>query len=396
MSQNQAQCAFSTQIQGDSLIQLKDGRILSYFFRSNYRIRIYDSKAYQRLFTINLYQPICKYEKDNGNIKGEYEPEKFDLADENENKGFYEYNFRKIIPSYEGAYEDEGETKNSIKELNNGKILVGYKNYLIEITLKEDSHESKVIYKINTAILDVNELPDTKIIVISKDKIKVLNNENGEYIVTKEYQIKDNWKIVPVSSKHRFYGKFHQYYSSELLPNNRLLLNSFSTELSYNGGCGTHPPQEFSHSKIIFINTENFEEIKITEEFRIDAKYIVLNDIIVIQAYVKLLIYDINSLELIKKRELIESNHYLYKYDDKYLVSISEEEKRNWINVYKVQDNDVVKYSQLNIKISFDEIIGWNGYSIQGYNNKFLLTLKDKRVLVICHKKMIVLNLNIE
>ena len=118
--------------------------------------------------------------------------------------------------------------------------------------------------------------------------------------------------------------------------------------------------------------------------------------ILLLQAYIDIFIYDINSLELIKNGQLIERLHYLYKYDDKYLVSISEEEKRNWINVYKLQDNDVVKYSQLNIKISFDEIIGWNGYSIQGYNNKFLLTLKDKRVLVICHKKMIVLNLNIE
>ena len=394
MSQNQAECVFTTEIQGDSLIQLKDGRILSYFFRSDYRIRIYGNKSFQRMFTINLYQSICKYEKDNGNIKEEYKPEDYDLTEEN--TGYYEYNFSKIIPSYDGAYEDEGENKNSIKELSNGKIIVGYKNYLIEITLKEDTYESKVIYKINKAILDVNELPDKKIIIISNDKIKILNNENGEYIVKKEYPIKDNWKIVPVSSKHRFYGEFHQYYSSELLPNNRLLLNSFSTEVSYNGGCGTHPPQEFSHSKIIFINTENFEEINTTEEFQIDAKYIVLNNIIVIQAYVDLLLYDINSLELIKNSELIERMHYLYKYDNNYLISISQYEKRNWINVYKVQDNDVVKYSTLNKEISFEEIRGWNGYSIHGYNNKFLLTLKDKRVLVICHDKMVVLKLNIE
>ena len=234
------------------------------------------------------------------------------------------------------------------------------------------------------------------IIIISNNKIKILNNENGKYIVQKEYPIKENWKIIPVSSKERFYGEFHQYYSSELLPNNRLLLNSFSTELSYNGGCGTHPPQEFSHSKIIFINIENFEEIKTTEEFQIDAKYIVLNNIIVIQAYVDLLLYDINSLELIKNSELIERMHYLYKYDNNYLISISQYEKRNWINVYKVQDNDVIKYSTLNKEISFEEIRGWNGYSIHGYNNKFLLTLKDKRVLVICHDKMVVLKLNIE
>ena len=153
-------------------------------------------------------------------------------------------------------------------------------------------------------------------------------------LCSKEYPIKNTWKIIPVSSKHRFFGKFNQYYSSELLPNNRLLLNSFSTELSYNGGCGTHPPQEFSHSKIIFINTDNFEEIKITDLFKTDIKYFELDNIIVIQYYIYLLIYDINSLELIKNCELVERQHYMYKYDDKYLITISEEEKSNNINIY--------------------------------------------------------------
>ena len=58
---------------------------------------------------------------------------------------FYKSNFPKIIPSYDDAYEDEGKTKNKIKELSNGKIIVGYKNYLIEINLKEGTYESKII-----------------------------------------------------------------------------------------------------------------------------------------------------------------------------------------------------------------------------------------------------------
>ena len=122
--------------------------------------------------------------------------------------------------------------------------------------------------KIDINILDINEISNNRLIIITNIKILILKKENSEYIIINEYQINNNWKIIPMSATHRYYGGFKQYFSSYVLHNDKLLLNSFSTELRYNGWCGTHPPTEFSNSKIIFIDLKNFEEISSTETFK--------------------------------------------------------------------------------------------------------------------------------
>ena len=109
--------------------------------------------------------------------------------------------------------------------------MIGRDNYLFQLKLKEKDYEVKIVNKLNDIILDINELPDHRIIVITDNNIIVFNQEKDEYIIKRQYPIKDSWKIVAVSSTERFYENFHQYYSSEILPNKRLLLNSFSTEL---------------------------------------------------------------------------------------------------------------------------------------------------------------------
>ena len=387
----EAQIIFSKTVNGDSILQLKDGSLLFYYFRSKYGISIYNEKSFQKIFAINILKAIKKYENDNvigEDGKSKEEQDSNDQEDEDEEEYFERRRF---------MYEDSEDTKrkNSIKELSNGVILIGRDNYLIELKLKEKDYEVKIVYKLNDIILDINELPDHRIIVITDNNIILFNQEKGEYNIKQQYPVKANWKIVAVSSTERFYGNFHQYYSSEILPNNRLLLNSFSTELSYNSGCGTHPPYEFSYSKIIFIDTKNFEEIKSTELFEIDAKHIVLDNVILIQDYKNLLIYDINSLELIKNTKLFERMHYMYRFDDKYFVTVSLDEERNDLLVYKNQNNDVIEYCGFRTKITFEKIIGWNHYPIRGYNDKFLFTLKDKRVIILCHNNLYALQLSL-
>ena len=388
----EAQIIFSKTVNGDSILQLKDGSLLFYYFRSKYGISIYNEKSFQKIFAINILKAIKKYENDNvigEDGKSKEEQDSNDQEDEDEEEYFERRRF---------MYEDSEDTKrkNSIKELSNGVILIGRDNYLIELKLKEKDYEVKIVNKLNDIILDINELPDHRIIVITDNNIILFNQEKGEYNIKQQYPVKANWKIVAVSSTERFYGNFHQYYSSEILPNNRLLLNSFSTELSYNSGCGTHPPYEFSYSKIIFIDTKNFEEIKSTELFEIDAKHIVLDNVILIQDYKNLLIYDINSLELIKNTKLFERLHYMYRFDDKYFVTVSLDEERNDLLVYKNQNNDVIEYCGFRTKITFEKIIGWNHYPIRGYNDKFLFTLKDKRVIILCHNNLYALQLTLE
>ena len=53
-------CLESKDINGDSLLQIKDGRILAYFFRNNRHLTIYDEKSLNEIFNIDLQKSIEK------------------------------------------------------------------------------------------------------------------------------------------------------------------------------------------------------------------------------------------------------------------------------------------------------------------------------------------------
>lgn len=356
---------------GDSIIQLNDGRILAYYFRIFNDLTVYSQDTFEKILTIDLSELIQSQMKENKSNT--------DNTDE-----YYERN-----------YEYKGSSF-SIKELKNNFILVGFYKFLIELNIHEKTFDSKIIYKCEDEIKDVNELSDQRIIIFTNKNILIINKENNEYILKEKHIIKENWKIVPVSSKYRWFGEFKQYFSSTELPNKRLLLNSFSTEKSYNGGCGTHPPCEFSHSKIIFIDLKNCEEISSTEEFKIDAKSVVLKNLIIIQAYRDIYIYDINTLDNIKTFSVNNSYYYLYKYNDDYLISISQNENNNNLLIYKVEENNIVEKTEIKQNFKFDIKYGFNHYPIQEYNNKILFTLQDKRIILLCHHKITILSLKID
>ena len=388
METKEAELQCSSKVEGDSLIQLKDGRILFYYFRENNTLSLYNEKTFLKILEIDLYELIEKYAKE--------ELEKKEKNKEKKEEGKDKINEDEDIFYEKRKYQSINSYKNCIKELDNGSVLIGRNNHLIELIFHEKTYDYKVVKELDDTIVDVNELSDKRIIVITNDNIIIFNRENGDYIMNKEYPIKNNWKIISQESRSRFYGKFKQYFSSYVLPNDRLLLNSFSTELSYHGGCGTHPPQEFSNSKIIFIDLKTFEEIKSTDTFGIDAKHIVLDKIIVIQAYKDIIIFDINTLEIIKKIKLKRDDGYMYKFDNKYLITISEEEENNDLTIFKYQENDLVKHCVVQANISFEKTIGWNGYTIIGYNNKLLFTLKNKKVIILSHNKIYSLQLSID
>ena len=65
----------------------------------------------------------------------------------------------------------------SIKELNDGPILFGYNKYFMEVKLNNKNYEGKVVSKIDDIILNINELPDKKIIVITNKDIKIYIKE---------------------------------------------------------------------------------------------------------------------------------------------------------------------------------------------------------------------------
>ena len=81
----------------------------------------------------------------------------------------------------------------------------------------------------------------------------ILKRENEEYNIKEEFKMKNDWKTEKRSNTE--YANFYQYFSSEVLPNNRLLLKSFSKEIWY-GSQDVIPStsQEYFKLKIIFID----------------------------------------------------------------------------------------------------------------------------------------------
>ena len=59
-----AEVMFSNEVSGDSLIQLKDGKLIFYYFRENSFLQIYNDKTLQKIKKINLFKPINKYQKE--------------------------------------------------------------------------------------------------------------------------------------------------------------------------------------------------------------------------------------------------------------------------------------------------------------------------------------------
>ena len=313
---------------------MKDGKIIFYYFREGESIYIYNGKSFKKLFEINLYKEAKKSKKENSDKATEKEKNKKEEEEEEEN-GYddkYRYYF---LPSEKYKRKN---IKNCIKELDNDLILIGHGTHLFEINLKEKSYDSKIVKIFENIILEINELADRRIIIITDKNILFFQKVENEYIIKNEYLIHDNWKIVPLSSKGWFHGDFNQYYYSYVLPNNRLLLNSFSTEKGRYGWCGTHPPDEYSQSKIIFIDMNNFTEIKSTEEYGIDTRCILLANSIIIQAHKNFFIYDINSLEIIKNIKLDKFYGYIYKYDEQNMILLSEDEKKNDLYILKYQN----------------------------------------------------------
>ena len=357
---------FSGNILADSLIQLKDGRLIFYYFRGSSIISIYDSKTFHKLFEVYLFKLIQDLEKENE-------------SKNTEDWKIYFYYFK----------------KKSIKELDNDEILIGYDKYLFELNKNNKSYNCQVIKKMDNNILDINEISDKRLIIITNQEFVVLKKENLEYIIKEKYPMKDNWKIIPMSSTNICYDKFNQYFSTYVLPKDKLLLNSFSTEVSYNRGCATHPPREISNSKIIFIDLKNFEEITSTKTFEIDAKYIIFENIIAIQAYDEVIIYDINSLKIINNIKLKKCHGYMYKFDEHYILTLPINEEKNTLTIYKRENNDLIECNRIETNISYKKYYRRLGYPKKKYNNKFLLKLKDKRIIIICHNKINLLKLEI-
>ena len=363
MEEKKFQFLFTKEIEGNLMIPLKDGKIIFYYFREDYNIFIYNEKTFQKLFEIDLISKIKQL---------------------NEEKEYFfnlQYGFDK--------------NKNSIKELDNGIILLGLYKYLLELKLYKNSYDLKIIKKFDDIILDINELSDKRIIVLTTNDIIEINENNKEYNIKVKYTIKENWKMIAKSLTNKYYKDFNQYFYSNVLPNHKLLLKSFSTEYYLFRRCNRSPYPQISNSKFVLIDLKNFEEISSTETFENYNEYIVLENGIIIQSSYHLIIYDINTLKLIKDIYFPNLYGHIHKFNNQQLLVFSEdEEKKKVIKIYKIDNNDLIELCRIKTYLSIDNN---NNHIVELFDyNKCLCKMRDKRIIVLCYNRIYILSLNID
>ena len=361
MIKKEVQFIMRAKIEADTIIQLKEGRLLFYHFREDYNIYVYNEKTFEKLYEIDL-----------KNLKYEF-MKKFEGDKEKIEKDDYIY-------SIDNKY-NEKLNKNSIKELDNGLILVGRDKYLIELNLNKKNYEYKLAKFLDDNILEINELSDKRIMVITTQKIILYERKKEEYIFKEEYELNSSWKF----SIKGFYRDFNQYFFSYELPNNRLLLNSLLIA-RISSGCLFGGLHKIFKSKIIFIDLKNFETILSNEDFDKDAKYIILENEIVIQSYETLTIYDINSLEPIKVINYKNGLGYLYKFDRNHLIASSVNDEKNNLVIYKIENKDLIKQYVIKAQLFEKILLDSNKRMIGGC--EFIFLLRDKRILILCYDKI--------
>ena len=367
-------------INGESILQLKDGKLLFYNPIGGARIILYSQKTFQKIYELNFDKLIKKLEEENA---------EFDEEDDDEKPW--------LKSRWSRRYSRDYNDKISIKELDNGLLLIGYNKYLIEFYPYENIYSSKVVKKFKATIMDIIVLSEKRFIIIANDNIKEVIKEKEKYVIKKKYPFKENWKDKPSRSTIDIeYSDFHQYYCSYLLSNDKLLLNNFSIESFDYTGCCSHPTEHLTYSKIILIDLKNFEEIASTKAFNKYLRVIILKNIIVVQVCKNLTLYDINSLQPIKDIKLERYYNFLYKYNNKYLIAISVEENNDNINIFKIENNDLIKSYSISKYLSFMKKYRSNDYFIEEYINNPLLILKDKRIIIIYENKLYILKINFD
>ena len=175
---------------------------------------------------------------------------------------------QKNLISFNENEEEESIIITSVKEIEKGKIFCCAKDlYVISIKSKDNINKEKIIMPNDESILDVIKLKNGKILGVTKNTILEIKIEEN-YKIYPLFKIPKNWLIKSYEEKRRFYSGFKQYINLYELPNDRLLIHSHSTELSHNGGCGTHPPYEICINKIYILNWSNFEIVHQFDELK--------------------------------------------------------------------------------------------------------------------------------
>ena len=68
----------------------------------------------------------------------------------------------------------------------------------------------------------------------------------------------------------------------------------------------------------------------------------------------------------------------MYKYDNQYFIIIWKKEENNYLKVFSIQNQDVIKFNKIESNLFFHKEYDRNQNEITRYYNKFLFKLKNK------------------
>ena len=138
---------------------------------------------------------------------------------------------------------------------------------------------------------------------------------------------------------------------------------------------------------------KNFEQILSTETFDNSTNIKILKNEIIIQTHNKMLVYNINSLEVISNKSFVKGYGMFYKYCNNYVISHPKYgTDENTFLIYKIKFNNLEKYCE--IKSEVFKKLNFEYYeSILAYNHIFIL--KNKSMVIFKYSKMYLLKFSI-
>ena len=321
----------------------------------------------------------------------------------NDEISFFNKSFKSSVLTPFPSEENDKESTiiTSVKQIRNGKILCCFHDlYVLSIKSKKLICSKKIKIPNNEIIFDIIELKNEKILGLTNKSIyKITIKEKNNFEFSQIYKIPEDWLITPFSKKRIFFSSFKQYMNTYELPNDRLLIHSYSTEFSHNGGCGTHPPSEISVNKIYILNLKNFEIVHQFKEIHSEINLVILNKYICICYFYGqhmhniIDIYNLNDYKLIKIIEDKFPKKYIIKYDENTFIGMNEKEEMNDIIVYSLSDINDIKYKKFKGEFIKFETKYYNFcYEVRNTKNKSVYILKNGSIFIISHGLIFIVN----
>jgi hypothetical protein len=285
----------------------------------------------------------------------------------------------------EFKYGEKSVEVSSIMQLKNGTILGFGKDLYIFSIVKSKITISKIIkmpnaLKINK-LLNVIELKSGLLLAISNNsilKIKLEENIDNNNEVSQIYTIPREW-FLEKNENMVYRCQFHQSFNIFGLPNNNILIQSYSIQQNYSR-CGRHTGNYYKN-KFIILDFQKNNVCYIQSYLNQKVNIIIMGKYICLcyKKYIEL--YDINNYKYLKDIEIKNDN--ISKYDENIIIAVNFFEEKNLL-IYNLSDINNIRYQAFKL-----DFISFTYYRRQFcyYFNTPIYKLKNRKLFIMFDDK---------